>query len=112
MGAVSRNKTSLYYQQADVFLFPTHSDGFGLTQLEAQAWKLPLISSQFCGAVVKEQVNGLILPNITGEAIAQALIFCLHNPQELARFSENSNQVLSNFSLSKLTENLTAIDIT
>jgi hypothetical protein len=105
-GAVSRNTTNYYYQQADVFLFPTHSDGFGLTQLEAQSWKLPLIVSQFCGAVVKEQNNGLILPHITGKAIAEALIFCLHNPQELAKFSHNSTQILPAFSLDQLAEKL------
>ncbi|MGL5836378.1 MAG: glycosyltransferase family 4 protein, partial [Waterburya sp.] len=105
-GAVSRSQTDDYYQQADVFLFPTHSDGFGLTQLEAQAWKLPIIASQFCGAVVKEQNNGLILPQITGEAIAETLIFCLQNPQQLAKFSSNSTQVLSNFTLSELAQKL------
>ena len=31
-----------FYRDADVFVFPTFSDGFGLTQLEAQAWKLPI----------------------------------------------------------------------
>ena len=110
-GSVARSETDYYYQQADLLLFPTISDGFGLTQLEAQAWKLPLISSQFCGEVVKDRFNGLILPNVTGKAIAQALIFCLHNPQELAKFSQNSNQILSDFSLSKLSSELQKIDI-
>lgn len=106
IGTVSRNQTSLYYQQADVFLFPTHSDGFGLTQLEAQSWKLPLITSQFCGEVVKDQINGLILPNITGKAIAKTLKFCLENPQQLTKFSSNSTEILSDFSLEKLSQQL------
>lgn len=109
-GTVSRSQTDSYYQQADVFLFPTHSDGFGLTQLEAQSWKLPIISSQFCGAVVKEQNNGLILPQITAKAIAETLIFCLQNPQKLAKFSSNSTQVLSGFTLSKLAQKITTIN--
>jgi glycosyltransferase involved in cell wall biosynthesis len=108
--AVSRSQTDYYYQQADVFLFPTHSDGFGLTQLEAQSWKLPVIASQFCGAVVKEQNNGLILPQITGKVIAETLIFCLNNPQALAKFSSNSTQVLSGFTLSKLAQKITTIN--
>ena len=110
-GSVARSETDYYYQQADLLLFPTISDGFGLTQLEAQAWKLPLISSQFCGEVVKDRFNGLILPNVTGKAIAQALTFCLHNPQELAQFSLNSTQILSDFSLPKLSSELRKIDV-
>ncbi|MDJ0568962.1 MAG: glycosyltransferase family 4 protein [Pleurocapsa sp. MO_192.B19] len=112
VGTVSRSKTSYYYQQADVFLFPTFSDGFGLTQLEAQAWQLPLISSQFCGAVVKDRINGLTLPNVTGVAIAKALNFCLYNPQQLAKFSQASHQILSTFSLSQLAQELQLLDST
>jgi len=80
LGAVPRSATHSYYQQADVFLFPTHSDGFGLTQLEAQAWNLPLITSRFCGSVVTEQGNGWVLPEVTPEAIAHILRHCLQFP--------------------------------
>ncbi|MEL7075838.1 MAG: glycosyltransferase family 4 protein [Cyanobacteria bacterium J06582_2] len=111
LGSVSRSKTNEYYRQADVFLFPTHSDGFGLTQLEAQSWQLPIIASQFCGAVVKDRINGLILPQITAETIVKSITFCLNNPQELAKYSTNTTQILANFSLEKLATKITNIDI-
>jgi len=104
--AVSRSTTAHYYQQADVFLFPTLSDGFGLTQLEAQAWKLPIIASKFCGEVVKDKINGLILPEVTGEAIAKSILLCLNNRDLLSKFSQESFQVLPNFSLSELGKQL------
>jgi len=106
LGKVPRHRTSLYYQKADVFLFPTLSDGFGLTQLEAQAYHLPIIASQFCGSVVKDRINGLILPSVSAEDIANTLIFCLNNPHQLALFSQASIQQMSNFSLSKLSNRL------
>lgn len=112
LGSVPRSQTSHYYRQADVFLFPTLSDGFGLTQLEAQTWKLPLVTSQFCGSVVKDKINGLILPGVSGKAIAQVLNFCFYNPQELERFSQSSPQTLADFSLSKLAQELQTIDTT
>lgn len=105
-GSVSRSTTASYYQQADVFLFPTLSDGFGLTQLEAQAWQLPIIASFYCGAVVKDNINGLILPEITGENIALSLLFCLHNPNLLSKFYQEYLQIISKFSLSKLGKEL------
>jgi glycosyltransferase involved in cell wall biosynthesis len=98
IGSVPRGTTAQYYQQADVFLFPTLSDGFGITQLEAQSWKLPLITSRFCGEVVKDKVNGLVLSEVTGEAIANALLLCLNNPRQLAAFAEQSTDI-SHFSL-------------
>ncbi|WP_019508569.1 glycosyltransferase family 4 protein [Pleurocapsa sp. PCC 7319] len=112
LGAVSRSKTDYYYQQTDVFLFPTLSDGFGITQLEAQAWKLPLITSQFCGAVVKDGINGLILPNVSGVEIAKVLKYCLYHPQQLAKFSQASHQILSTFNLSQLAHELQVLNNT
>ena len=110
-GSVARSETDYYYQQADILLFPTISDGFGLTQLEAQAWKLPLVTSQCCGEVVKDRINGLILPNVTDKAIAQALTYCLYNPEQLTEFSQASTQILSDFSLIKLSQRLGSIEI-
>ena len=106
VGSVPRNLTPHYYQQADVFIFPTLSDGFGITQLEAQAWQLPIIASRHCGAVVKDRVNGLILPNVTESEIAKSITFCLNNPQKISIFSDNSCQTIFNFSLSKITQKL------
>ncbi len=89
IGAVPRSATAKYYQSADVFLFPTLSDGFGLTQLEAQAWKLPIIASRFCGNVVSDRVNGMILPEVTGKAIAEALQLILARPDVLKVFAQS-----------------------
>ncbi|HEY9698678.1 MAG TPA: glycosyltransferase family 4 protein [Trichocoleus sp.] len=105
VGSVPRSETAQYYQQADVFLFPTLSDGFGLTQLESQAWKLPLIVSGFCGEVVKDRVNGIVLPEVTGEAIVTAIQTCLDSPEALKRFSQNIIPI-SQSSLSSLLQRL------
>lgn len=93
MGSVPRSQVAHYYQQADVFLFPTLSDGFGLTQLEAQAWKLPLIVSRFCGEVVKDGVNGVVLPEVSGETIANVLSGCIRLPEPLQHFSCHSTDL-------------------
>ncbi|ACA99505.1 MULTISPECIES: glycosyltransferase family 4 protein [Cyanophyceae] len=101
IGSVPRSQVTTYYQDADLFLFPTLSDGFGLTQLEAQAWKLPIIASRFCGEVVKDQTNGLLLPEVSGEAIANALVTCLQQPKCLQYWSDNAVD-LCDFSLNQL----------
>jgi hypothetical protein len=54
-------------------LFPTLSDGFGLTQLEAQRWKLPIIASGYCGDVVENGHNGIRLEGVTVDSICSAL---------------------------------------
>ncbi|WP_421659459.1 glycosyltransferase family 4 protein [Leptothermofonsia sp. ETS-13] len=105
VGQVPRSETPRYYQEADVFLFPTLSDGFGLTQLEAQAWKLPIIASQYCGEVVQNQVNGWVLEEVTGAAIADILLSVLNGPTQLKQFSDQAISI-SNFNLSFLVNQL------
>ena len=67
--------------------FPTFSDGFGLTQLEAQAWKLPIVTTKFCGDVVEDGRNGWILPDVTASAISTTLRRCLAAPAHLQELS-------------------------
>jgi glycosyltransferase involved in cell wall biosynthesis len=89
-GAVSRSETARFYRESDVFLFPTFSDGFGLTQLEAQAWRLPIIATRFCGDVVEHGYNGWLLPEPSGAAIAAAIRCCLAEPERLRQFATNA----------------------
>lgn len=105
VGRVNRSETAQYYQIADIFLFPTLSDGFGLTQLEAQAWRLPIIASRYCGDVVLDGVNGWLLDKVSGEAIANILQLCLDFPQKLTALAQNS-QLNKHFTLDTLAKHL------
>lgn len=89
-GPVSRSVTATHYRGADVFLFPTFSDGFDLTQLEAQAWRLPVVASRFCGDVVRDGVNGLLVPEVSADAITKVLRKLVGNPSRLREFSARS----------------------
>src|SRR5262249_48589675 len=87
IGPVPRSRTAEFYRDADVFAFPTLSDGFALTQLEAQAWKLPIITTRFCGEVVKDGRNGWLLSDVTASAISTTLRRCLASPAHLQELS-------------------------
>ncbi|MEM6445553.1 MAG: glycosyltransferase family 4 protein [Cyanobacteria bacterium P01_D01_bin.123] len=101
IGPISRSKTAEYYRQADVFLFPTLSDGFGLTQLEARAWHLPAIVSRYCGTVTADGQDGWVLPEVSGDAIANILHTCLERPSILQNFAVTGTD-LSHWSLEAL----------
>lgn len=87
-GPVSRRQTEQHYRDADLFLFPTFSDGFGLTQLEASAWSLPVIASEFCGDVVEDGENGRILRPLTSEMLVSVLLEFLKEPGKLAALAK------------------------
>jgi len=105
IGPVPRSATGKHYRQADVFVFPSFCDGFGLTQLEAQAWRLPVIASRFCGEVVEHHRNGWLLPEVTAQAIADALTMCLENPGALTLAAAQS-KVSTRFSLASVAQAL------
>lgn len=88
VGPVTRDQVSDYFRAADVFLFPTHSDGFGLTQLEAFSWGLPIIASQFCGEVVHDGENGFVLNRVSPEEIASTIERIISFPEILDRFAK------------------------
>ena len=91
LGQVPRSKVMDHCREADVLVFPSLSDGFGMVQAEAQALGLPVIASRFCGQVVQDGVNGILLPEVTPRAIAAALRQVASQPGLLAEFARHAN---------------------
>ena len=98
------------YEQADVLLLPTHSDGFALVQLEALAHGLPVIASRNCGSVVQSGLQGLVLQEVSAAAIVQALRLMLARPDVLKHWTENARvpDACQGSEVTKLWENLAA----
>lgn len=91
IGPMSRSAVMDHYRAADVLVFPSLSDGFGMAQVEAQGWRLPIIASRSCGQVVTNGRNGWLLPEVSAQAIAEAVRACVAEPATLARFSRESD---------------------
>ena len=105
IGTVPRIAVTDYYRQVDVFILPTYSDGFAITQLEACAWQLPLIVSANCGQVAINGISGIVLPDLEPNSIARALLTCLTNPAMLASMVKQISKTYS-YSLDQLCERL------
>ena len=99
----SRKQAAERYRAADIFILPTLSDGFAITQLEAQAYGLPVISSRFCGRVVQSGRNGLILEEPSAACIAAAIRDCIADPSRLQNFAAAS-RVANEFTINALAQ--------
>lgn len=73
LGRITRDQTGKVYDQADVFVLPTVSDGFAITQVEAMARGLPVITTPNCGQVVTPGIDGLLVPVGDARALAEAI---------------------------------------
>lgn len=90
VGPVPRGDVMQHYRSADLLVFPSHSDGFGMAQIEAQGWRLPIIASLSSGRVVSDGVNGIVLSSVDAGAIAAAVRRVLDAPRMLEPFSRAS----------------------
>lgn len=86
-GPVPRSVVMDRCRASDLLVFPSHSDGFGMAQVEARAWGLPIIASRHCGAVVTDRQTGWLLPEVSGPAIAQVLREAVSAPDLLRQYS-------------------------
>ncbi len=110
-GPVTRKQAVEKYRAADVFILPTLSDGFAITQLEAQAYGLPVISSRFCGNVVQNGRNGLILEEPSAACFAAAIRDCIADPSRLQNFAVAS-RVANEFTIDALAQRLQELGAT
>src|SRR5438876_2434 len=110
-GPATREQAAQYYRNADVFILPTLSDGFAITQLEAQAYGLPVIASKFCGTAVESGVDGIILEEPTAACIAAAVRDCIADTDRLQKLAAAS-RVRDRFTIEALAYRLQGLGTT
>ncbi len=87
LGPIPRSQTTELYGESDVFVLPTLSDGFAITQLEALAHGLPVIVTPNCGRVVQDGVTGFVIPPRDSQALAGAILKFVHNQNLVVEMS-------------------------
>jgi glycosyltransferase involved in cell wall biosynthesis len=82
LGNLSHKDLARAYRQADVFVFPTLLEGMPLVVLEAMASGLPVITTdRGPGDIVRDGVDGFIVPIRDPESIADRLEYLRSNPE-------------------------------
>jgi glycosyltransferase involved in cell wall biosynthesis len=98
-GSVSRDLAADYYRKADVFVLPTLSDGFAITQLEAMAYGLPVITTPHCGKVVIDGETGFVVPARDAKALAEAVMRFAKDRELALRMNDNCRASVKKFSI-------------
>jgi phosphatidylinositol alpha-1,6-mannosyltransferase len=72
---VSREELAACYARAEIFALPSTGEGFGIVFLEAMAFGLPVVGAAAGGVtdIVKDGVNGLLVPGNDAAALIQSL---------------------------------------
>jgi glycosyltransferase involved in cell wall biosynthesis len=84
-GSLPREELFDAYRAADVFVFPTLCDGFGMVVTEAFSRGLPVLTTRNAGAadLVRPGENGLLVRAGDADDLATALRWCVANREQL-----------------------------
>jgi len=81
------------YRSADVFVFPSLLEGMPLVVLEAMASGLPVITTpNGPGDIVRDGIDGFVVPIRDPEAIVEKLEFLRSNPEQRLQMGQNARQ--------------------
>lgn len=114
LGPVPRTEIESLFRWADVLVLPSISDTFGLVVLEAMAAGLPVITTPHtCGPdVIREGLDGFIVPIRDPEAIADRLERLARDRKLLRAMSEQALERVRDFSIECYGERLVAATTT
>ena len=88
--------------RSSVFVLPSRYEGFGLALAEAMALGMPVVATD-CpsgpGEIVRDGVDGLLVPPEDPDRLADALCAVLDNPDLARRLAGNARDVRERFSL-------------
>jgi glycosyltransferase involved in cell wall biosynthesis len=92
-GFHQKHEMPRFYSAADVFVFPTLGDPYGLVVDEAMASSMPIISTSAAGEIadrVEQGVNGYVVPPSNPQAMAEKMLYLANNPQQRVRMGQIS----------------------
>ena len=97
LGKRSGDELLSYYAAADCFVMPSYREGFPNTVLEAGAMGLPSIVTNINGSreIIKDGVNGVIVPPRDAKALYQAMQLMLRSTIDRNRMAGNARKMIA-----------------
>jgi glycosyltransferase involved in cell wall biosynthesis len=94
---------SFAYREADLFALPSLEEGSPLVTYEAMAHGLPmLVSPMGGGGIVRDGVDGMVIPPYEEDAWVEALRKFAQNPDLCQKFGESGRQWVQEFTWEKV----------
>lgn len=89
-----------FYQEADLFVFPSLLDSFGMVVIEAMACGTPVIVSEHTGAkdAVRNGMDGYIVPIRDVEGLKQRILYLYQNRDQIEYMGRNARKQAEKYS--------------
>ncbi|NLJ19463.1 O-antigen ligase family protein [Globicatella sulfidifaciens] len=105
--ATNQKQIANWLRAADLFVLPSHMEGFGLVALEAMACHTPVIGTNVGGlAYLLAGESGLIVPPVNPDALANAIRQLLTNETLRDKLIKNGEEKANRFDQDKVIKKL------
>jgi glycosyltransferase involved in cell wall biosynthesis len=93
-GRVEYAQLGAYFEQADVFVFPTLEDTWGTVVLEAMLFAKPVLCSCWAGTaeLIREDENGFVFDPYDPNQLAQRMRGFIEHPERAAMMGQKAKQ--------------------
>jgi glycosyltransferase involved in cell wall biosynthesis len=90
-----------FYKKIDVLVVPSLHESFGMSVIEAQAMKVPVIASdvEALNELIINNHNGLLFKKKDGQDLAKKITFLNNNPSIVENITHNATQFASEYTL-------------
>lgn len=99
------------YQGADIFVLTSESEGMPCATLEAMGCGLPIVTTDIPGnqEIVREGVNGFLIPVGDTEKLAQSLAWLIRDPSLRRRLGSESRRMVQPYDWREIVRRYAAI---
>lgn len=93
-GKLPQNQLHRVYKEMDVFVINSVQEGLAMVQMQAMSCGLPIVSTVNAGGLdlVKEGVNGFVIPIMDNDALAQKLAWFYYNREQIPAMGAQSRR--------------------
>ena len=103
---VPRSEIQQEYAQADIFVLPSLAEGSAEVTYEALAVGLPVITTDAAGSVVRDGIEGFIVPERDAEALANRIEELVENRELRDRMATAARERAKDYTWDKYAERL------
>jgi glycosyltransferase involved in cell wall biosynthesis len=108
IGQVPRSLVREEFARADVFVLPTLAEGMALVHLEAMACGVPVITTPNCGSVVRDGIEGFIVPIRDSSLLAERIEELVTDRQLRDRMGQAAKERAKDYTWKRYGERLLA----
>jgi glycosyltransferase involved in cell wall biosynthesis len=108
---IEQHELPARYANADIFVFPSVSDGFGRALLEAMATATPIVTSAVGVAkdALRHEVSCLVVPTGDADALVTAIKRLTHDPELRRRLGSEAQRQARPYESRTVSDHLTAL---